>query len=291
MNFVPYVTTQSTPAIPSAGGNTNPAGKTFTVTTNSIQLNAIPDKLIIYVPYVPVAQKGMFDTDSYYVVDGVSIVFNNQVGILSQATQYQLWEMSAKTTAQTWEQFSGRAMLAANETDAIPRQAKTSGSILCFDFGTDIPIAESYLAPGSLGAFNLLVNLSLTSLLDPQRSTIPTSCDIVLITQNSGVCAFQNGTTLYSIGPLSRAAVLECQDRQSEPVFRSDLRVVGAGMSGGAGLMSAVKSFLGPVAKSLVKSLGSRLREGVEKKASEGSVVDKGISEAMKAIGLGKKHR
>ncbi len=288
MNFVPYVTTQNAPAISNAGGNTNEAGVTFQITTNSIQLNAIPDKLIVYVPTVPYGQKTMFDTDSYYVIEGVSLVFNNQVGILSQATQYQLWEMSAKTTAQTWEQFSGRAMLPADNTDAVPRQVKTTGSILCLDFGVDIPIAESYLAPGSLGAFNLLVTLQMRSLLDPQRSIIPTTCDVVLITQNSGVCAFQNGTTLYSVGPLSRAAVLECQDRQSEPVFRSDLRVVGSGMSGGAGLMSTVKSFLGPLAKTLAKSVGSRFKEGVEKRASEGSTVDQGIANAMKAIGLGK---
>jgi hypothetical protein len=287
MNFVPYLTTQNAPALPPASNNN--VGVPFSVTTNSVQLNAIPDKLIIYVPTVPYGQKTMFDTDSYYVIEGVSIVFNNQVGILSQATQYNLWEMSATTTAQTWEQFSGRAMAKADPANASPVLVKTSGSILALNFGEHIPIAESYLAPGSLGAFNLLVTLQLRSLLNTNKSNAPTSVDVVMITQNSGVCAFQNGTTLYSIGPLSRSAVLEVQDKQSEPIFRSDLRAVGAGMSGGAGLFSAVKSFLGPLAKSAVKALASRTREGFEKRGSEGSMVDKGIAEAMKSIGLGKK--
>jgi len=53
-----------------------------TVTSSNIQLNGIPDKLIICVRKV-VANLGCHQTDSYATIKGISINFNNQAGLLS----------------------------------------------------------------------------------------------------------------------------------------------------------------------------------------------------------------
>jgi len=56
-----------------------------TVTSSNIQLNGIPDKLIICVRKV-VSNPVCNDTDSYATIKNISINFNNQAGLLSSMT-------------------------------------------------------------------------------------------------------------------------------------------------------------------------------------------------------------
>ncbi|MFM7984154.1 MAG: major capsid protein V20 domain-containing protein, partial [Candidatus Fonsibacter sp.] len=68
-------------------GQSNAAGafvapNVITVTSSNIQLNGIPDKLVICVRKV-VANLNCNQTDSYATIKGISINFNNQAGLPS----------------------------------------------------------------------------------------------------------------------------------------------------------------------------------------------------------------
>ncbi|MFM7988266.1 MAG: major capsid protein V20 domain-containing protein, partial [Candidatus Fonsibacter sp.] len=52
-----------------------------TITSSNIQLNGIPDNIIICVRKV-VANLGCHQTDNYATINGMSINFNNQAGLL-----------------------------------------------------------------------------------------------------------------------------------------------------------------------------------------------------------------
>jgi hypothetical protein len=71
------------------------AGQTGSYTFTNIQLNQIPD-LIIIVARKPMADQNWTDSSSFLTISGISINFNNQSGILSSAAQVQLYQLSQK---------------------------------------------------------------------------------------------------------------------------------------------------------------------------------------------------
>lgn len=81
--------------------------------TNSIQLNGIPDRVIICVRKMPTTLRCK-DTDSYATIVGATIPFNNQAGISSSASQQQLYNMSVKSGLNmSYEEFSGNVISVA----------------------------------------------------------------------------------------------------------------------------------------------------------------------------------
>jgi hypothetical protein len=99
-----------------------------TVTSSNIQLNGIPDKLIICVRKV-VANLGCHQTDSYATIKGISINFNNQAGLLSSMTPEQLFRNSVQSglANMCWDEFCGSMISCcgsrpvANQTTAVTR--------------------------------------------------------------------------------------------------------------------------------------------------------------------------
>ena len=79
-----------------------------TVTSSSLQLNGIPDKLIICVRKV-VVNLSCHQTDSYATIKGISINFNSQAGLLSSMTPVQLFRNSVQSglANMCWDEFCG----------------------------------------------------------------------------------------------------------------------------------------------------------------------------------------
>jgi hypothetical protein len=137
-----------------------------TYTSSTIQLNAIPDFLII-VGRVPMSIQTPANSASFLVINRISINFANCAGLLSNATQYDLYKMSVENgSSQTWENFSGWAQTSVNGYN-FP--APTTGSMLVLRFGKDIQLSTDYWAPGSLGNFSLNYSITFTN----QGTTYP----------------------------------------------------------------------------------------------------------------------
>ena len=72
------------------------------IKTSSLQLNQIPDKLILQVRN-PLSSTAWGQPDAFLAIHGVSISFNNQSGILASATQQDLYRYSVENGSnQSW---------------------------------------------------------------------------------------------------------------------------------------------------------------------------------------------
>ena len=216
-----------------------------TIRTTTIQLNQIPDKLIMFVRKSMGDQKA-WDSDSFLVINGLSINFNNMSGILASATQQDIYRYSVENGSnQSWYEFSGSATKASSITgggSVMP----TSGSLLVLEFGKDIQLVEDFYASGSLGNFNLQVNLTVSN----QSNVALANTEVVIITMNSGVWVNERGTTTVYTGILTKQDVLDVSSQES--YSRSDVeRMVGGGF------LDTLKSVAGkvvPMLPSLAKA-------------------------------------
>lgn len=198
-----------------------PGGK-HTISTNTISLNQIPDKIIICVRKVMGSQR-CTDTDSCFKVNKVSINFNNASGLLSSSNINDLYRFSTESGSnQSFLEFNGSATKASGNGQA-PITVYTSGSFVVLSFGTQIQLAEQFYSPGSLGQFSLQIQIDAEN-----NSTETLTPEICLITMLSGCFISERGVSSVFTGLLSKADVLEAS--KQEPYKRSDVkRLIGSG--------------------------------------------------------------
>jgi len=212
--------------------------------TSSLQLNQIPDKLIISVR-VPLSGQNWGIPDAGLCISGVSINFNNQSGILASATQQDLFRYSVENgSTQSWYEFSGYANIPDNASGCGKRLAG-SGSLLILEFGKDIQLTEDYYSSGSLGNFNLQLQLQVYNQLGYAFQP-----EIMLITMNSGIFVNERGTSSTYTGILTKQDVLEASSQ--EPMYASSVkRLVGGSFHDtGKALIGKLKRLLQhPVAR------------------------------------------
>jgi uncharacterized membrane protein YgcG len=262
--FITSAQTSQGGYVPSTA-NASPA--VFQLTTSSLQLNQIPDKLIIQVRN-PLASTSWGQPDAFLCIKGISINFNNQSGILASATQQDLYRYSVENGSnQSWFEFSGYATV-PDASSGAGRKIPTSGSLLVLEFGKDIQLTEDYYASGSLGNFNLQVNLQCYN-----QYSYAITPEIVLITMNSGLFVNERGTSSTYTGILTKQDVLEASAQ--EPMFQSSVkRLVGGGF------LDSLKSVAG-------KLLPHLLKHGKEELGKSGHPVAKLAHSALGAMGYG----
>lgn len=268
------------------------------IISQTLQLNQIPDKLVLFVRK-PAAQQSYGDADVFLPIRGVSINFNNNSGILSSARSQDLYRMSKDNGSnQSWLEWTGQvsgssraingmAVPASDAADWTMAQDfavfPTSGSCLMLEFSKDIQLVEDYFAPGSLGNFNIQINLQVDNTMHwCNAPSSATNFELVMITMNSGVFVCERGTSSVYTGILTRADVLEASEQ--EAYGRSDI----ARMVGG-GFMDWLKSSLGkalPILKTVGKDVLLPMAKG--KLEQSGNPLAKASLGAMSALGLGR---
>jgi hypothetical protein len=178
--------------------------------SQTLQLNQIPDKLVFFVRK-PIGSQSYGDADAFLPIRHISINFNNNSGILASATCENLFAMSKDNGSnQSWEQWIGFGsslvgpsynyntgilnpigalanLTAAAQANLAFTTVRTCGGVCVLEFGKDIQLIEDFFAPGSLGNFNiqLQVYVENNQALDYSSAT-GQSCELVMITMNSG---------------------------------------------------------------------------------------------------------
>ena len=209
--------------------------QTQVVRTSNIQLNQIPDKLIIFVRKA-LSSQTLNVADSFFAIQNISLSFNNSSGILASASTNDLFRYSVEAGSnQSWLEFSGYASK-YNSATGTGTKLPTSGSVLILEFGKDIQLVEDFYASSSLGNFNLQMNLTVTN-----QSSLPISnSEIVVITMNSGIFVCNRGTCATYTGILTKSDVMDASSQ--EAYSKSDIkRMVGGG------LLDTLKSVAGKV--------------------------------------------
>lgn len=196
-------------------------GASANITSPSIQLNQIPDKLMIGVRKI---DRGVSDSISFLPINNISITFNNVSGLLSNSTPQDLWRMSVNSGSnQSWLEFSGKSNKGTNGSTI-----KTTGSLLMLDFARDIPLSEEYYAPSSLGQFLLSFNLNVTN--NTGADIASSTYELFVCTMNSGFMALERGTTSVYTAVLTKADVLDASQGEDKTTYSSTRRMVGGNL-------------------------------------------------------------
>jgi hypothetical protein len=227
-------------------------GATGDVTTTSVQLATIPDKLILCIRENP-TQIDNSVPDRFLTIENVSLNFNAKQNILAQASQQLLYRYSVEAgSQQTWLEFSGKAAVGGSAGGQTV--VGTSGSVLCLDLGRHIDIPEMYLAAGSAGQFNLQVKITYRN----NTGAILTSPQVVMIVMTSGVFSTEKGQSQVFTSLLNKDGVMAVLDEK--PVSSASLKrlVGGSWLSSLMKVGKAVLPALAPVAKDMLRSTGNK---------------------------------
>jgi len=226
MSYPRYLTT-ATASIPT---NTSAS-----VTSANLQLNQIPDKFIICVRK-PMNTQTPSDSDAFFKINSIQISLNNQSGLLSTATNYDLWRLSCEAgSSQSFLEFNGLASNSDNVAyNGTP--VPTTGSLLVLSPSQCLSL-PAMLSSGSIGQFNFQITLNVTN---PYSATI--TPEIVIITANSGIMVNQNGSSAVYTGILTRQMVVDTATSANVPSVEIPeyTRMVGGKM----GNMGAYKRML-----------------------------------------------
>jgi hypothetical protein len=237
-NVVPYLDYPRYLTTFTSGTNIAP-GATTTLTSQSIQLNQVPD-LILITARVPMSSQNWNYSSSFLAIEGISVNFNNASGLLASATQQDLYNLSFRNgSAQNFYEFRGEADVNNNATGGVT-QVPTTGSLLVMNPVFDFSL-PSYLSASSLGQYQFQFNLRVKNQYD---FTIQQP-EICIITINSGIFATQQGTSQIFTGILTKEQVLRTKEQNPVPHLASDeyKRMVGGKLQnrGMGSLMKMVK--------------------------------------------------
>jgi hypothetical protein len=178
---------------PPAQQNFDPARVTQTFVSTNIQLNCIPAYLIAFCRESN-ANLTSGSADTAMNISNVSINFDNISGILSSASEQDLWRMSHANGLQcTYQQWHGTtpSLAPAGTLPTSSVQVPTVGSFLKLVFGKDIMLAPNRYV-GQVGAFNLSMNVTInainpTPVLNPMFYIITVSPQKIVIHEDGQI--------------------------------------------------------------------------------------------------------
>jgi len=246
-NVVPYM---DYPRFITGSANTSSitAGSSSSVISSNVQLNQIPDLIIINVRK-PMADQDATDTSGFLKINNISINLNNQSGLLSSATAYDLWRMSVRNgSQQSWTEFSGMAN--ANVTAGTGSIYSMIGSLLVIDPCYDLSLPD-YLSSGSAGQYNLQFTVGVSN--QYAETFAP---EMVTICCNSGIMVTNQGTTSTYTGLLTKDMVMKAKLEGKALSSELNSRLVGGKMLN-RGLRKSLKEFVSSKVGGVMSGAGS----------------------------------
>jgi hypothetical protein len=177
------------------------------------------------------------------------------------------------------EPYSG---LGASIGRAGVKQIPTTGSILVLNFGEVIQLTDEYYAPGSLGTFNLQLQLEVIN--NHKVNWAANEVELVIIPINSGVFCNERGTSSTFISLLTKQDVLSSLEQQA--YSSSEVKR----LVGGSSFMSNLRNHLGNIWQK-VRDSGVLTHMGTAAKnvmASSGNPYGAAGAAALGALGYGR---
>jgi hypothetical protein len=236
-NQVESFTTQNLTAIKYNGRflGTLYDGADQSISTNNIQLKQIPSRVIIAVR-PKLNNMTYHSTHSYFQIKKCSVMFDNNSGILSNADQSLLYNISRSNGVNLdYTSWLGEYDVGSGVGSQFNNNVHSVGSILCFDPAKDWGLSDGQ-ACGVAGSFNFQVNLDVKC-INPDFLILSSAYEIVCIVINDGEISvnLQNGTTNAKLGLITEADVLTAPlDPNAPPA--SELQ--------GNGFLSGLKQFI-----------------------------------------------
>ena len=195
---VNYLQTQNFAPVASGAG--------FQALMNTVSLSSVPTRVYVWVS----PQDNAMDwtkTDTYYGITNVNITFENRDSLLANASQVDLYEMSAR-----------------NGCNLSFRQwTRDVGSVLCISFANDLAL-PALQAPGLRGKFNFSMTVQATNL-----GSAPSIPSLSVLVVSEGVLAIGNGQIYQSQGVLDEKDVLRTKESGVGMEYKPSMNVYGGG--------------------------------------------------------------
>lgn len=171
--------------------------------SNNIQLKSIPRKIYFFARRQN-SDESMTTTDTYFGIKNISVNWNNESGLLSSATQQDLYNISKKNGVNlSWSQWAGDYSF-VGQTPANTSKIGLVGSIICLEMGTDIALREDE-CPGMLGTYQLQINATIKNI-----NTVDTITPaLYLIIVSEGVFTVLDNRSVSQIGVVSKMDVID----------------------------------------------------------------------------------
>lgn len=129
------------------------SGNTFKLTSDNLQLNSIPHAIMVWAKRDD-STISHTTTDTFFAIEDVSIQFANQSGLLSTATQQDLYNMSKKNGLRcSYPEFKGETI------DQTGASVGLTGSVLCMKPGYDLPLQQG-VVPGTVQTNNFQITVT-----------------------------------------------------------------------------------------------------------------------------------
>ena len=161
------------------------AGGAVNVVSDSIKLSQVPRKLYLFCRHQR-ATSDYSTADSFLSLENLSILWNNQSGLLSSATPQDLYRISKGNGLNlTWSQFS-----------------KFRGSVFCAEFGKDIGLLDTE-APGCQGQYTIQVQATFKN-----QSSSAFVGEFYMVVQNEGTFSISENFARASLGNLNQQMVM-----------------------------------------------------------------------------------
>jgi len=156
------------------------AGASGSRTTDVIKLGQIPESVYIFIRHSR-ATSDFKVADSFLSIDSINVLFNNESGLLSTATQADLYEISARNGCNL----------------SYPAWSNYRGSVLKLRFGIDIGLPD-YLSAGCQTQASIQITVNYTN-----KSKNSFTGELYTVFRNIGTFSvFENGARA-SLGALT----------------------------------------------------------------------------------------
>lgn len=186
-------------------------GVTTTVSSSNIQMKGIPKKGLVFARKQN-SDLTAFDTDSFLPIKSMTLNFNNNAGIFSGMSQFDIYNMCKKNgLCQSWTQFSG-APIYNSVGGSLNRLGSCVGGPVVFEFGSDVGLS-SVEAPGLDGTYQFQIDVTLTN--QNPYAAVNAMLYIVIITE--GTWTIENNRSVSQTGVISKLDIL---NSEKSPVIK-----------------------------------------------------------------------
>ncbi len=214
-NVVPY--TQYFPQLSSPAANVSLAsGVTAQMNSQNYVCPMVPDVILIAVRPVAIASQDATDPASFLTIENINIQFNNESGILGNASPFQLYNQSVQASGggnTSWLEFGGViGMSNGSNNSGAAFNVPSLGSMLYLCPTEQFRLQES-LASSSKGNFNFSFTVQVTN----QYSYTCANPEIVVVFVNSGFLQNSMGQTSTFLGILDEKRVIETKAKTAMP--------------------------------------------------------------------------
>lgn len=183
------------------------------INSNNLQLNSIPRMMYVFARtrnqdlYAP--GTGCTLTDTYLALQNINITFANYTGLLSSASQYQLYQVAAKNgCGMNWTQWSGQSQNNPASWTTPIAQYGTIGSVFAVEFATDLGL-PSDMCPGLQGQFQLQIN---AQFINTGNNPINATLYIIIVSEGSFTIPGLNSAT-RQLGVITKNDILNAKEK------------------------------------------------------------------------------